>query len=111
MLPSWAMARRRTRVSSFPTTSSSVWGRYLSIHGDSYPPFEDEEDGDFRLAVVLVELIVLHLYELGAMSDKCGRSFVFCGLVGNKFGAMRQLSSFSSKTRLTASLNTHSITV
>ncbi len=38
IFPSSAMARKRTRVSSFPTTSSRLRGRYFSTHGMSYPP-------------------------------------------------------------------------
>ena len=39
MLPSLAMARSLTRVSSLPTTSSNVSGRYFSTQGTSYPAF------------------------------------------------------------------------
>jgi len=64
ILPSSAIALSRTNVSSLPTTSSSVRGRYRSTQGTSYPPpplpaffrlEEEVEDEDVAVAGVLIE--------------------------------------------------------
>ena len=48
------MERRRTIVSSLPTTEERFWGRYRSIHGESYPDLVDDEEGVFRLFLLIV---------------------------------------------------------
>jgi len=60
IFPSCAMARSRTRVSSFPTTASRVWGRYRSIHGDSYPPlFFVDGAAIAAIVFVVVDVVVV----------------------------------------------------
>ena len=61
IFPSMAMARNRTKVSSFPTTSSRVRGRYFSTHGISYPPVPLLPGGLVAVDVVVVEVVALRL--------------------------------------------------
>ena len=51
LTPSSPIARNRITVSSFPTTSSRVCGRYFSTHGTAYPAFFLLMVVNFRLPV------------------------------------------------------------